>query len=57
MQDDLPLMSPSNHVLAAIEEMVKVMAPNQRTMAMVDKFASLKKPPSSIATVDYASRR
>jgi hypothetical protein len=26
-------------------------------MAMVDKFASLKKPPSSIATVDYASRR
>jgi hypothetical protein len=57
MQDDLPLMSPSNHVLAVIEEMVKVMAPNQRTMAMVDKFASLKKPPSSIATVDYASRR
>jgi hypothetical protein len=53
IQDALPLMSPSNHVRAAMEEAVKVMVPTQRTTAIVDAFASLKKPPSSIVSADY----
>ena len=44
----VPLVSPNNHVLAAMEDAVKVMVPNQRTIAIVDAFASLKKSPSSI---------
>lgn len=44
----LPLVSPNNHVLAAIDDAAKVMVPNQRTIAIVDAFASLKKSPSSI---------
>ena len=47
-KSSLPLVSPNNHVLAAIDVAAKVMVPNQRTIAIVDAFASLKKSPSSI---------